>query len=91
MAAAKKTLEPLGDLVVVQLVKKESKLALPDEAAASMKDTKVVVVSFGPDVKDINVGDDVVLYPMSEHMRLDDSFGKDLWVIRREAIVGRVK
>ena len=91
MAAAKKTLEPLGDLVVVQIVKKGSELALPDEAAASMKGTKVVVVSFGPDVKDISAGDDVVLYPMSEHMRLDDSFGKDLWVIHREAIVGRVK
>lgn len=91
MAAVKKTLEPLGDLVVVQIVKKESKLALPDEAAASMKDTKVIVVSFGPDVKDINVGDDVILYPVLEHMRLEDSFGKDLWVVHREAIAGRVK
>ena len=91
MAAAKKTLEPLGDLVVVQLVKKESKLALPDEAAMAAKDVKMVVKAYGPDVKDINVGDDVILYPMSEHMRLDDSFGKDLWVVRREAIVGRVK
>lgn len=91
MAETKKTLEPLADLVVVQLVKKESKLALPDEAAAAMKDTKVIVQSFGPDVKDINIGDDVILYPMAEHMRLDDAFGKDLWVVHREAIVGRVK
>lgn len=83
--------QPLGDRVLVEVVKEEKKTAsgiiIPDTAKEKPSRGKIVAIS--EDVKNINVGDNVIFtkYAGTE-LKLDN---KDYLVVNIKDILGLLK
>lgn len=82
---------PIKDNILVHVTeeKTKSKIVVPEE----QKKVKVEVVAVGPDVDrlSVDIGDVVLLNNQYNLYKLEDNFGKDMFITNFANVVGIIK
>jgi len=89
MVKALITFRPAGDLVMIEVVNKQSqlKLHIPDSAKRKSDLVDLVVAAVGPDVKGFEPGDVVMCAPTRDTFKMDAGAGEKSYLFHREVDV----